>query len=417
MTCPESEPQMSDSANRDHVTPLDSNAALPSESASTPSSTGSVSGDVSQALLACRQEEKRRAADVARGVTMKAEATRRHDAFNALMTAVKCMENDCYRSRPASFDPTHHPATLVKCLATFVSECSRPELRAAWQAVDQQESLLALIHFWGTWLTSTDVQALYVLACRIVEDCLAGEPTPTNQLTEMLRAGSGVNAPRWAAAILGSLAGVLPWPDWLVRVGNADVYRPDVIAGCPAEGNKADATHQANPADEKTQEATKKLTNTRWQDWALGIEHGKGAWHLFHRVGGDWWLRHKVKVAAGYQEKILEALVNAGGFLPKMDAIKLWSKHPSPSDIPRFLNRVKTEIVGVRKLIRKVVGVSGKTSDPLCFDRHQKGWRLAIQIGVASQEDGTYIGGENRLRFKPTEQLSPEQLLDSHERV
>ena len=155
---------MSDSANRDHVTPLDSNAAPPSESASTQSSTGSVSGDVSQALLACRQEEKKRSGRRRRSVTMKAEATRRQDAFDALMTPVKCMENDCYRSRPASFDPTHHPATLVKCLATFVSECSRPELRAAWQAVNKQQSLLALIHFWGTWMTSTDVQALYVLA-------------------------------------------------------------------------------------------------------------------------------------------------------------------------------------------------------------------------------------------------------------
>ncbi len=131
----------------------------------------------------------------------------------------------------------------------------------------------------------------------------------------------------------------------------------------------------------------------------LGIEHGCGAWHLFQRVGGNWRLRRKVTIASGYQEKLLLAFLDGGGSLTKQEAIKLWNRHPTPTDVAGFLQRVKTELAVIRKRIRAEVGASGQSANPVWFDEHQK-WRLAISIGVATQEDGNYCGGESRLRFK-----------------
>jgi hypothetical protein len=173
----------------------------------------------------CRQEAEKRSGTAARLDAWRVELSIRQEAFDALRNAVIRMVDDCQRSKPAPFDPKEHPAALAKCFASFVGACPRRELQCAWQAVNRHESLLALARLWHSVLTAAEVEAVFGLACQIVDDCLAGSDILSGQLAETLRTGSGVDAPRWATVSLGALAGILPWPACLVRVGNADEHR------------------------------------------------------------------------------------------------------------------------------------------------------------------------------------------------
>ena len=157
-------------------------------------------------------------------------------------------------------------------------------------------------------------------------------------------------------------------------------------------------------------------TKTRWSGWAIAIEH-VGSWHLFRKVGGEWRQQCKLSVASGKQESLLNILLNGCGFLPKYDAIKVWNKHPSSSELQSIMRRVKTEVSKIRDLIKAAIGVRGDTTNPLPFDKNQPGWRAEFAIGTAGQNDGHRVGGENRLRFTSTDRFSQEERLDAQSGV
>src|SRR5258708_14687758 len=245
---------MSDIVNRPDVIPLNLDA-LPEASPPAPAPTGSVPCHLAQALLMCRQEAEKRSGTAARLDAWRVELSKRQEAFDALRNAVIRMVDDCQRSKPAPFDPKEHPAALAKCFASFVGACPRQELQCAWQAVDRHESLLALARLWHSVLTATEVEAVFGLACQIFDDSLAGSEILSGQLAETLRTGSGVDAPRWATIIFGALVGILPWPDSLVRVGNADEHRPNPV-------NELSPLKDLQPSQAASTEATPRERNS-----------------------------------------------------------------------------------------------------------------------------------------------------------
>ncbi len=178
----------------------------------------------------------------------------------------------------------------------------------------------------------------------------------------------------------------------------------------------ASGAGNAEACDQKRRNENHTKVNTRWQDWGLGIEHGCGAWHLFHRVAGDWRTHHKVTIASGYQEKLLKAFLDGGGSLTKQDAIKLWNRHPAPTEVAGFLQRVKTELAVIRKRIRAEVGVSGKTVNPVWFDEHQRRvGDLPYRLAWPLRRTETIAAEKAVFASKTKEQLSSEELIDCKE--
>jgi hypothetical protein len=150
----------------------------------------------------------------------------------------------------------------------------------------------------------------------------------------------------------------------------------------------------------------------RWNHWALGVEAGN-KWHLFRQVAGEWRPQRVVGgISKGRQAKLMKAFADRGGFLAKVDALKLERPSYSAGDIDRIMNYIKPELARLRETIRKATGVQNTDTDPLPFDGARKGWQAVIQIGYAVQEDGEHVGGEKRLRFKVRAELTQDESAD-----
>jgi hypothetical protein len=148
----------------------------------------------------------------------------------------------------------------------------------------------------------------------------------------------------------------------------------------------------------------------RFSSWAIGTQHdGPGGWRLFKKADGEWRDVKKFAVAKGLQAALLEAFAQGGGFLQKTEALNLIAKRYNPSDIDRLMGQIKPELTRIRNAIREAIGCDDSKANPLAFDDTAKGWRSAISIGYAVQEDREHIGGEQRLRFKLRNELTREE--------
>jgi hypothetical protein len=145
---------------------------------------------------------------------------------------------------------------------------------------------------------------------------------------------------------------------------------------------------------------------TRFENWALAIEHDK-AWHVFKKSRGGWRHQGKAKgISKGRQEDLLKRFAAGGGFLSDQEAVKSVLETPSRYDQTKIMQIIKPEISRLRKVIRRNLQVTNDGVDPLPRDKNARGWQARIQIGYAVKSDA------DRLEFKVYEELSNDEKLD-----
>ena len=131
--------------------------------------------------------------------------------------------------------------------------------------------------------------------------------------------------------------------------------------------------------------------------WAVGLD-GR-VWWAFKRVGSQWHQKGKVEVAVGNDSDLLLALATGGGYISKIDAIKVFNDKPSDMDAAKiFTSTVKPAFSRIRQQLRKSMAL-GK-ADPIPFSkRDPKGYRAVIEVGFVHKHDVT-----GRLEFRRQEE-------------
>lgn len=172
----------------------------------------------------------------------------------------------------------------------------------------------------------------------------------------------------------------------------------------------------------KSSELAKNGLPIRFSRWAIGTEDGE-KWHVFTKVKSretrqeEWRHQGTLKgVSKGLQNMLLNAFAEGGGILARQDAVKMIQPTSSPSDRSKLVKRIGPEVSRLRAVILAAIGVPENLPrrglDPLPWQKADKSWRSEIEIGYAGTEDGQFIGGEHRLRFKRCEKLSKDERLD-----
>jgi hypothetical protein len=181
------------------------------------------------------------------------------------------------------------------------------------------------------------------------------------------------------------------------------------VGNVGAESTEKENGHQVESELNSTNAAAVK---PQWHRVAIGLEAGN-KWHLFRQFKGEW-RQHKLVtgISKGRQASFLKALADHGGFLTKVEFLKSQRETFSGADVGKLMNTIKPEISKLRKAIRTAASVTDTRADPLPFETQQNGWRAAIKIGYAVQDDGDHLGGERRLRFKTREELSGDERMD-----
>lgn len=186
----------------------------------------------------------------------------------------------------------------------------------------------------------------------------------------------------------------------------------DYDSGVESPAKRGRSGPRANANDHATNTKAKPNSSSpRWNQWAIGLET-KEKWHLFKLVNGDWRPQRLLEVPRGRQDKLLCAFAKGGGLLAKVNALKLERANYSAGEVDKLMGRIKPEISNLRENIRGAIGVGESRADPLPYEHSSQGWRAAIQIGYAVQEDGLHLGSENRLRFKTWDQLTGDEKAD-----
>jgi hypothetical protein len=147
--------------------------------------------------------------------------------------------------------------------------------------------------------------------------------------------------------------------------------------------------------------------NQRLENWAIGLEHAD-SWVIFQKHKGKWREMGKLPLprSAKRDAALLEAIADKGGFLSKIDAIKIVTPHPSAMEASRiFKNEIKPAMSRLRKKVREALGITGK-GDPLPWDEPAHGWRAKIQIGYAVMPDTEHAGASQRLTFQSKEETA-----------
>ena len=119
--------------------------------------------------------------------------------------------------------------------------------------------------------------------------------------------------------------------------------------------------------------------------WGLDVE-ARNKWHLFRKIGKEW--RHQGRfhgVSKGREEELMRAFAERGGLLPKVDALRLARRAYSRGEVDQLMAVIKPDMARLRASIRKALGLTDKTVDPLPFDNTQKSWRLKSRSVMQSR--------------------------------
>lgn len=123
--------------------------------------------------------------------------------------------------------------------------------------------------------------------------------------------------------------------------------------------------------------------------WAVGLEDGN-KWWLFHHAEHGWEQRGQVEIPGGKPHTLLSQIAENGGSIGRDTALnhfKLQYQGRLDNDIVRQVTYGMTDL---RKAIRESIARAIRSEIPTSIDPIPKegdGWRAAIQVGYAVQDD------------------------------
>lgn len=139
-----------------------------------------------------------------------------------------------------------------------------------------------------------------------------------------------------------------------------------------------------------------------WENWGLGLDVDQG-WHLFHfrRQDGQW-VRHRhctLRILGGLPGSLAQAFVMGRGELTEGVARSLWKKHSRSPTSGSTVDKVKSAVSRLRKIIVEAIEKEGHHPDgkPFVWHADQLSWRSLLKIGYATR------GEKQGFRFRPAE--------------
>jgi hypothetical protein len=158
------------------------------------------------------------------------------------------------------------------------------------------------------------------------------------------------------------------------------------VIGAPTPRAGQPTTAIQNPKQTQSRPTGGDQLGFTWSRWAIGME-SYGKWHLFRKHAGTWQIQRKFSARRDKgSDKLLRAFAEGGGLLSKKDAIKLWCASLAGQQLQIFRS-VKTAMTRLRHEIRNAVKCGDSKADPLRWDEITAGWRAAVEIGYAEQND------------------------------